>query len=70
MKVKCTFLAKNVSINAFDGVTMLLFPPRIKKDVGRMLLSKLTSRDVCSDVMTLLTPAPWLALAGVKPTGS
>ncbi|CAL8257243.1 unnamed protein product [Arctogadus glacialis] len=28
------------------------------------------SGDVCSDVMTLLTPAPWLALAGVKPTCS
>ena len=34
MKVKCTFLAKNVSINAFNGVTMLLFPPRIKKHVA------------------------------------
>ena len=37
MKVKCTFLAKIVYINAFNGVTMLLFPP---KDVGRMLLCK------------------------------
>jgi hypothetical protein len=27
MKVKCTFLAKIVYINAFNGVTMLLFPP-------------------------------------------
>jgi hypothetical protein len=35
MKVKCTFLAKNVSIKAFNGVTMLLFPPRIKKVAGR-----------------------------------
>ena len=25
----------NVSINAFNGVTMLLFPPRIKKVAGR-----------------------------------
>ena len=48
MKVKSTFLAKNVSIKAFNGVTMLLFPHRIKKDVGRMLLSKLTTLDVGS----------------------
>ena len=40
MKLKCTFLVKNVYINAFNCVTMLLFPPRIKKDVGRMLLCK------------------------------
>ena len=47
MKLKCTFLAKNVYINAFNCVTMLLFPPRIKKDVGRMLLCK---RHYSSDV--------------------
>ena len=47
MKLKCTFLAKNVYINAFNCVTMLLFPPRIKEDVGRMLLCK---RHYSSDV--------------------
>ncbi|CAL8254129.1 unnamed protein product [Boreogadus saida] len=43
---------------------------------GSFLLRKLFATKTSSgtscmcDVMTLLTPAPWLALAGVKPTGS
>ena len=46
MKVKCTFLAKNVYINAFNGVTMLLFQEILERGLTFITTPSLPDRDL------------------------
>ena len=46
MNVKCTFLAKNVYINAFNGVTMLLFQEILERGLTFITTPSLPDRDL------------------------